>query len=75
MPRDYVGRIEELGHEGLLRLWEAIRQQAPLPEWAPGKALEFLVLRAFQEEGAEIVWPFEVQLGSDTIEQIDGALY
>jgi hypothetical protein len=30
--------------------------------WAPGKAFEYLVLRAFQLEGAEVRWPYSVRI-------------
>ena len=47
------------------------------PGWPPGKALEHLVLRAFELEGAEVQWPYEVPLpeSGQVIEQIDGVVY
>jgi Restriction endonuclease len=32
-------------------------------------------MRAFQIEGAEVRWPYSVDLGGEEIEQIDGAVY
>ena len=47
--------------------------------WEPGKAFEYLILRAFELEGAVVTWPYVIRLspsetGGDT-EQIDGAVY
>ena len=43
--------------------------------WEPGKAFEYLVLRAFELEQAEVTWPYQVSLLGSTVEQIDGAVY
>jgi hypothetical protein len=40
-----------------------------------GKAQEYLILRAFEVEGATVVWPYEVSSGGKTLEQIDGVVY
>ncbi len=45
--------IRRLGRTGLLVLWRQI-QDKNTPGWGPGKALEYLVLRAFQIEGATV---------------------
>lgn len=71
---DYQGRIAQLNYEGLLELWQAIAAGNALG-WAPGKALEYLVLRAFQLEGAEVRWPYSVSIDEEEIEQIDGVVY
>lgn len=55
----------------LLKLWAAIESGATT-EWAPGKAFEYLLLRAFQLEGAEVEWPYSVSLADVVVEQIDG---
>jgi len=66
--------IESLGWDGLRELWENIQQDNTLG-WDSGKAFEYLVLRAFQLDGAEVTWPYEVSLfGEEVIEQIDGAV-
>ncbi len=46
-----------------------------IPGWPPGKALEYIVLRGFEIESAEVMWPYEVQQDDYIIEQIDGAVY
>jgi hypothetical protein len=33
------------------------------------------VLRAFELEGAQITWPYSVELGGEAVEQIDGVIY
>lgn len=72
---DYKNMIEALQWEGLRALWEAIEQRSTTPQWEAGKAFEYLVLRAFQLDGAEIKWPYRVQLFGEEVEQIDGAVH
>jgi hypothetical protein len=72
---NYVQEIRKYDSTALLKLWAAIQQGDELLEWEPGKAFEYLVLRAFELDGAEIVWPYEVELDSDIVEQIDGVIY
>ncbi|NEP62473.1 MAG: hypothetical protein F6K31_37015 [Symploca sp. SIO2G7] len=82
---DYQARIQTYGQAQLLQLWEAIKNRH-IPDWPSGKALEYLVLRAFQLEGANVTYPYDVRVGeviapydlknrNDTIEQIDDAIY
>jgi hypothetical protein len=74
---EYVERITRLRRSDLLKLWEAI-EAGDTPGWEPGKAFEYLLLRAFQLEKAEVRWPYTVKLarlGGDTVEQIDGVVY
>lgn len=52
-----------------------ISQGVQIPKWARGKPLEHIILRAFEIEGADVAWPFEVKIGSQVVEQIDGAIY
>lgn len=71
---EYQVRIEEFSWEELQTLWMAIEQR-DTTEWEAGKAFEYLILRAFQLDGAEVRWPYSVQLFGEEIEQIDGAVY
>ena len=82
---DYQARIETYGQAQLLQLWQAIKARHT-PDWPPGKALEYLILRAFQLESAHVTYPYDVRIKevmapydiddrNDTIEQIDGAIY
>ena len=61
----------------LLRIWEAIKAGQPIAGWPPGKAFEYLVVRAFDIEGARVLWPFEVVYPQKfgTMEQVDGVVY
>jgi hypothetical protein len=67
--------IGRLRHPGLLTLWGQIVAKTTAPAWDPGKALEYLVLRAFQLEHATVKWPYQISAGKGTIEQIDGVVY
>jgi hypothetical protein len=73
--REYEQMAGRLRHPGLVRLWDQILARTTSPTWDPGKALEYLVLRAFQIEGATVTWPYHVTSGKGTIEQIDGVVY
>lgn len=71
---DYEQTIGGYGWDDLLGLWRAI-ETGDTPGWAAGKALEYLVLRAFQIEGAEVRYPYRVHIDGEEIEQIDGVVY
>ena len=71
---EYQLKIGNLDQAGLLTLWQAIKVGAA-GDWAPGKALEYLVIRAFQLEGAAVRWPYSVNIGEEEVEQIDGVVY
>jgi len=76
MPTEvqYQKTIKKFNRVGLLQLWKQIKNGKTLG-WDAGKALEYLVLRAFEIDGATVVWPFNVASGGNTIEQIDGVIY
>ena len=67
-------RIRMLNWEGLRDLWDQ-SASGRTPAWPPGKAFEYLILRAFELDGATVRWPFDVTLHDSVIEQIDGAVY
>jgi Restriction endonuclease len=71
---NYVDRIRSFGWENLRHLWKGILE-GHTPGWPPGIALEYLLLRMFELDGAEVRWPFEVKVGDELVEQIDGAVY
>ena len=71
---EYRARIREYDGDGLLDLWRSV-EAGDTPDWEPGKAFEYLVLRAFQIEKAEVRWPYSVRQGGEQIEQIDGVVY
>jgi hypothetical protein len=55
---DYQQRIAAYDRRQLLNLWAQI-QLGETPDWAPGKAFEYLVMRAFELEGAAVTHPSE----------------
>lgn len=71
----FEGLIRQMDSADLLVLWEKIIQRAELPEWPKGRALEYLVIRAFELGGATVTYPFEVRQNGHLLEQIDGAVY
>ncbi|HEV7589801.1 MAG TPA: restriction endonuclease [Longimicrobium sp.] len=71
---DYAARIRALDWEGLRDLWDR-SARGTAAGWPPGKAFEYLILRAFELDGAVVRFPFEVTLGDAVIEQIDGVVY
>ena len=70
----YEEKILQHDWDDLLNLWQSI-EKGNTPGWQPGRALEYLVLRAFQLEGATVRWPYSVDLDDQEIEQIDGAIH
>ncbi len=78
---EYRERIEQYSWGDLLDLWGAINA-GDTPGWPAGKAFEYLILRAFQLEGAYVNWPYIVTVGEvigsearEIAEQIDGFVH
>lgn len=71
---EYEARIRAIDWSGLQLLWAAI-QRRDTPGWDAGKAFEYLVLRAFELDGASVRWPYSVDLFDQPVEQIDGAIH
>jgi hypothetical protein len=71
---DYQKKIRRLSHTRLLELWNAINAGAT-DGWDAGKAMEYLIIRAFELEKAEVRWPYEVELEGKVVEQIDGVVH
>ena len=67
--------VRGMDYRELRQLWTDVRDGLTVSGWPPGKAFEYLVLRAFELEGAEVTWPYEVKPDGTVIEQIDGAVY
>jgi hypothetical protein len=71
-----IQRIRQLTTpEELYTFWRAVRSGTTEPDWGEGRAFEYLILRAFELEGAEVVWPYEVRQNGVQLEQIDGVVY
>ena len=74
---DMEGEAKTWNRDDLLRLWARIKAHRPVSGWPDGKVFEYLVVRAFDIEGARVLWPFEVTYPQKfgTMEQIDGMVY
>ncbi|MDJ0618881.1 MAG: restriction endonuclease [Calothrix sp. MO_192.B10] len=72
--KQYETNIKSLQWDGLRSLWEQIEQRET-PGWASGKAFEYLVLRAFELDGAEVKYSYSVKLFGEEVEQLDGVVY
>lgn len=75
MATDYVQEIRKYDHTALQKLWQQVQDRNTPRKWKEGMAFEYLLLRAFELEGADIVWPYEVKLEGNVVEQIDGVIY
>lgn len=56
------------------KFWQAIIHKNT-PEWLPGKALEYFILRAFELDGANVRYPYQVKIFNESVEQIDGVIH
>ncbi len=71
---EYEAEIKTYTWAKLKKLWQAIKNR-DTPGWEPGKAFEYLILRSFELDGADIRWPYPVTLASgEEVEQIDGSI-
>jgi hypothetical protein len=70
---DYEEEIKGLDWDGLRQLYLDI-QARNTPGWEAGKALEYLIPRAFELDGAKVRWPYDIRLHGYIVEQIDGAI-
>ncbi len=78
MPTDveYQAAIQGYGRRELLELWDkVIAADTQEAFWTPGKAFEYLIVRAFELEGAEVRYPYIVKIAEAIVEQIDGVVY
>jgi hypothetical protein len=60
-----------LDHTALLKLLDERNDDF----WEMGKALEYIVVRAFELEGAVVRYPLSVTLNDEEVEQLDGVVY
>ncbi|MGC7404725.1 hypothetical protein ACPWR0_09140 [Pandoraea pneumonica] len=71
----YIDRVSRYDWLDVTQLWDAVMTCAT-PGWDPGKALEYLVLKGFELSGAQVRWPYSVDvLDTPNAEQIDGVVY
>jgi hypothetical protein len=70
---EYEAKIKTHGWDELRALWTAVKNR-DTPGWDAGKALEYLIIRAFELDGAKVKWPYSVFLFGEEVEQIDGSV-
>ncbi|WP_292834774.1 hypothetical protein [Nostoc sp. JL33] len=61
---EYQARIISYDWDNLMILWSEIKARNTSNFWDAGKALEYLILRAFQLDGGEVAWPNTVKKNS-----------
>jgi hypothetical protein len=72
---EYEAAIRRLKWSGLQKLWENIKSGSIDPWWPKGKAFEYLVIRMFELDKAQVTWPYPVDIfDGQAKEQIDGAV-
>lgn len=71
---EYEARIKTYDWKELADLWSQI-ELGNTPEWPPGKALKYLILRTFQLERSDVTWPYSVRIDREELEQINGVIY
>jgi hypothetical protein len=73
---EYIQKIRRLSKPAdIKKMYSQLQDNLPLDGWPAGKAFEYLILRAFELEGAEVTWPFSVRHEGKELEQIDGAVH
>ncbi len=70
----YQSQIQALGWAELRQLWAGVLA-GDTPGWEPGKAFEYLILRAFELDEAAVRYPFMVDLFDEPVEQLDGVVH
>jgi hypothetical protein len=73
-PKEREAQIKKFHWAGLQKVLAAIQAGEP-PGWDKGEAFEYLVLRAFELDGAQVRYPYEVTLFDERAEEIDGAIH
>lgn len=71
---EYIRRAEAMQWPEIDVLWSQI-QIDETADWTGGKALEYLVVRAFALSQLEVEYPYDVPPGGRPLEQIDGLVY
>lgn len=74
MSETYAEPDVQHGWPELRQLWTMILERRAAA-WPPGRALEYLVIRAFELDGAVVRRPFTVRFEGTPVEQLDGAVY
>lgn len=70
---ELIKRVRNYDWRKLEKLWTSIKNGAAL-NWSKGKALEYMLIRAFDLSGAEVVYPYNNTV-NNAQEQFDGFVY
>ena len=75
-PTENTAKIRSYETLGKLRLlWNRLKGKEIIAEWDAGIAFEYLILRAFEIQGAKVAYSYAVELlGKKNVEQIDGLI-
>ncbi len=73
--------IQGMGWDELARTWKMRKRKEIEAVWGKGKFFEYAIIRAFETEGAQVRYPYNVPFphfdidGKEIVEQIDGTIY
>ncbi len=70
----YIRWMEAMGWQELRTLWDTIKR-GRTPGWDDGKAMEYLIVRAFRLGALDAEYPYHVPPGGQILEQIDGVVF
>ena len=68
-----IKRVQGYDWIQLERFWQKIKNKTA-PKWSKGKALEYMLIRAFDLEGAEVLYPYNNEV-LKAQEQFDGFVF
>ena len=73
--------IQNMGWDELAKTWKIRKRREIELAWGKGKFFEYAIIRAFETEGAQVRYPYNVPSlhfdidGKKIMEQIDGTIY
>ncbi len=70
----YRNKAEKVDWPDIASTWKEIKG-GRTPGWEPGKALEYVIVRAFRLSRLDADYPYDVPPGGQRVEQIDGIVY
>lgn len=75
-PSEYEKKIKKYDYPKLVKLWKQVLL-GNTPGWDAGMAFQYLIIRAFEIEKNEVVYPYSVKIPKTLtdLEQIDGFVY
>lgn len=67
--------IRRMNRVELLGQYDQLTPDKTPEAWLRGQLFEYLVIRAFELDGAQVQWPYDVLHGGHLLEQVDGAVH